>query len=155
MPIAIKVNMFVERLTIDIHPRWKNGHPPHSTTGVLSNNSIQGSQPGKACCTGMPGNISAIAIPSSGTVSARLIQNRRVMSRSSGFSCSTALTVRGSSAMPQIGHVPGPGRTICGCIGQVYSTRVEGTGVSGSSAIPHFGHGPGLFCRISGHIGHT
>ena len=34
--------------------------------------------------------------------------------------------VRGSSAMPQIGHEPGSERTISGCIGQVYSIRVAG-----------------------------
>ena len=32
--------------------------------------------------------------------------------------------MRGSSAMPQMGHVPGPGRTTSGCIGQVYSAAV-------------------------------
>ena len=40
--------------------------------------------------------------------------------------------------MPQIGQLPGPLRTISGCMGQVYST------VSGSSAMPHLGHAPGL-----------
>src|SRR5258708_29587468 len=96
-----------------------------------------------------------IAITMSGAVRARLIQKRRVMSRSSGFSSAAAVTVRGSSAMPQIGHEPGAGRTISGCMGQVYSVRVEATGVSDSSAIPHEGHGPGLFARTSGHMGQT
>ena len=103
----------------------------------------------------MPGSMSAIAITSSGAVSARLIQKRRVMSRSSGLSSSCAVTVRGSSAMPQIGQLPGPGRTISGCIGQVYSTRVAATGISGSSAIPHCGQAAGLGRRTSGHIGQT
>ncbi len=96
-----------------------------------------------------------IAIASSGAVRTTLTQKRRVMSRSSGFSSTAAVTVRGSSAIPQIGHDPGPGRTICGCIGQVYSVRADGSGVSGSSAIPHFGHGPGFDSRTSGHIGQT
>jgi len=41
------------------------------------------------------------------------------MSRSSGFASSVAVTTRGSSAMPQIGQLPGPSRMISGCIGQV------------------------------------
>ena len=96
-----------------------------------------------------------MAAASNGAVSATLIQKRRVISRSSGFSPSCAVTVRGSSAMPQIGQLPGPGRTISGCMGQVYSTRVATTGVSGSSAIPQRGQGPGLIARTSGHIGQT
>ena len=44
VPIAISVNMLVERFTIEVQPRWKNGHPPHSTTGVARTSSIQGSQ---------------------------------------------------------------------------------------------------------------
>jgi hypothetical protein len=56
---------------------------------------------------------------SMGAASAMLIQSRLVISASSGFACS-AVTSRGSSAMPQIGHEPGPSRTICGCIGHVY-----------------------------------
>ncbi len=156
VPSAMRVNMLVERLTTELQPRWKKGHPPQSTTGVASSNSIHGSQPpGSACCTGIPGNMSAIAIPSSGSVSARLIQNRRVISRSSGFSSASAVTVRRSSAMPQMGHDPGPVRTISGCIGQVYSTRFAVTGASGSSAIPHRGQAPELLSRTSGHIGHT
>src|ERR1035437_5649396 len=56
-----------------------------------------------------------------GSVSARLILNRLVMSCSS-LLFSSPVTSRGSSAMPQMGHDPGPERPICGCIGQVYST---------------------------------
>ena len=32
--MAISVNMLRLRLTIDAQPRWKNGQPPQSTTGV-------------------------------------------------------------------------------------------------------------------------
>jgi hypothetical protein len=64
----------------------------------------------------------------SGTLSAAPIQNRRVMSRSSGSGPSAPVAVRGSSAMPQIGHVPGPSRTICGCIGQVHVPSAAGGG---------------------------
>lgn len=97
----------------------------------------------------------AIAIAIKGAVSARLIQNRRLMSRSSGFSSEDAATVRGSSAMPQMGHEPGSGRTISGCMGQVYSARLEDAGTSGSSAIPQEGQAPGFFSRTSEHMGQT
>ena len=94
-----------------------------------------------------------IAIASSGAVRATLIQKRRVMSRNSGFSSPSAVTVRGSSAIPQIGHDPGPGRTIWGCMGHVYSVRAARLGISGSSAIPHFGHGPGFVRELQGTSG--
>ncbi len=42
-----------------------------------------------------------------GMVSATQTQNRRVISTSSGFFSSAALTVLGSNAMPQIGQCPG------------------------------------------------
>src|SRR5579863_2191178 len=99
--------------------------------------------------------MSAIATASNGTVSARLTQKRRVMARNSGFSSSIAVTVRGSSAMPQMGHDPGPGRTISGCMGHVYSVRVATDGASGSSDMPQLGHGPGLLAWTCGHIGQT
>src|SRR5437870_917807 len=71
---------------------------------------------------GWPGINSDIPRKKIGNVNATLIQKRRLMSRSSVFSSASTLTCRGSSAMPQIGHAPGPLRTICGCIGHVYST---------------------------------
>ena len=53
--------------------------------------------------------------------------------------------------MPQIGQLPGPSRTICGCIGQVYSVCFPSEiTVAGSSAMPHFGQFPGPSCLISG-----
>ena len=80
---------------------------------------------------------------SSGTASATLIQNLRVISTSSGFT-SSAVFSRGSSVIPQMGQLPGSWRLICGCIGQVKSVRVAGAViVAGSSAIPHFGQAPG------------
>jgi len=57
--------------------------------------------------------------------------------------------------MPQIGQAPGAERTISGCMGQVYSTRVCATGTSGSRAMPQEGQAPGLLSRTSGHIGQT
>ena len=77
-----------------------------------------------------------------GSVSTSDTQKRLVMSASSGFP-SSSVTVRGSSAMPQMGHAPGASRTISGCIGQVHSVFVTGATSIGSSAMPHFGQGPG------------
>ena len=34
--VPISVNMFGLRLTSEVQTRWKNGHPPQSTTGVAS-----------------------------------------------------------------------------------------------------------------------
>ena len=114
------MNMFNWRLTSEAQPRSKNGSPPQTTTGVASANSTQtkvgpDSQPGKT----RPGTISAIESNRSGKVSARLIQNRRVMSASSGSTSASAETVIGSKAIPQIGQDPGRSRLISGCIGQV------------------------------------
>ena len=93
---------------------------------------------------------------SSGTDRIALTHSRRRMSASSGFSSCSPGTPRGSSAMPQIGQLPGSSRTISGCIGQVYSTLpAANVGASASSAIPHDGHAPGLSWRTSGHIGQT
>ncbi len=78
-----------------------------------------------------------------GTARPTLIQNRLVISTSSGF-FSSAVISRGSSVMPHIGQFPGSGRTIWGCIGQVYSVRVTGAAtMAGSKAMPHFGQTPG------------
>ena len=87
----------------------------------------------------MRGIIRNMAKATSGMPITTLVQKRRVMSRSSGFSSVAAVTVFGSSAMPQMGHAPGPSRTISGCIGQVHCVFVGATGSSGSSAMPHFG----------------
>ena len=47
------------------------------------------------------------------------IQKRRVMSINSALGPVFSPTLSGSSAIPQIGHAPGPTCRICGCIGQV------------------------------------
>src|SRR5277367_4234101 len=129
VPMAISVNILVLRFTIDVQPRWKNGQPPHSTTGVANANSIHGSHVERNITLGfkrnhmnVPGQIMLpIAISRSGAVSATPTQKRRVISRSSGFSSSVVLTVCGSSAIPQIGQLPDSARRISGCIGQVNS----------------------------------
>src|SRR5258708_5472890 len=145
------------RLTSEVQKRWKKGRPPHSTTGVDSTNSSQGMLIGlllkrNAAMNACGHSMLPIAIASNGTVSATLTQNLRVMSRSSGFASAAVVTVRGSKAMPQIGHEPGSGRTISGCMGQVYSVRVAATGFSGSRAMPQDGHAARLASRTSGHI---
>ena len=146
--------MFRLRFTTEAQPRSNSGHPAQSTTGVASNSSIHGIQRPSARCTGIPRKNSDMPSRNSGTVNTRLHQNRRLMCSSSGFPSSSE-TVRGSSAMPQMGQKPGSLRTICGCIGQVHSSRVAGAGVASSSAIPHFGHGPGVSASTSGSMGHT
>jgi hypothetical protein len=89
---------------------------------------------------------------SSGSVSTSPIQNRRIIPTSSGSGPSTAPTVRGSSAIPQIGQDPGASRTISGCIGQVHSGRGPDA-TTGSSLMPHFEQLPGLRWRTSECIG--
>ena len=97
---------------------------------------------------------SPMAMITKGIVNTALIQKRRVMSLSSGFSSSSRVTVRGSKAMPHLGQLPGSSRTISGCMGQVYSVLVADAGIpSGSRAMPHFGQLPGPSRRISGCIG--
>ena len=94
-----------------------------------------------------------MASTSSGTVNSPASQKRRDMSRSSALSSSSPAPARGSSAIPQIGQVPGASRTISGCIGQVHSALAAGRGDTASSAIPHFGQEPGWSTRTSGCIG--
>ena len=61
-----------------------------------------------------------MARTSSGIDSTAPIFRRRVKSTSSGLGpASAAGTPLGSSAMPQIGQMPGPCCTIWGCMGQV------------------------------------
>src|SRR3979490_2283337 len=115
--------MFKLRVTRDRHPRTKNGQPPQSTTGVAKINSNQCQVLGGANTMSgdMEGTKSDMATSRIGIVSAVQIQNRLVMSTSSRFFSSSAVTVLGSRAIPQIGHEPGLSRTIWGCIGHVYS----------------------------------
>jgi hypothetical protein len=138
MPIAMSVNMFRLRLTSDAQPRWKNGQPPQRTTGVASASCAhRASGLESHSRTGPSGHISPMASNSTGTLRQRLTQNRRVMSSCSGLRSSPAVTMRGSSAMPQMGHAPGPGRTISGCMGQVYSAGPgpgAGAGTPGDGA---------------------
>ena len=122
----MSVNMFRCRLTSEAQPRTKNGQPPHSTTGLASTNWPHViAAGGITCISGCPGITSASITTRIGAVSTSDHVNRRVMSSSSGLR-SSSVTVRGSSAIPQMGHAPGASRTISGCIGQVQSVRVAG-----------------------------
>src|SRR3979490_2270711 len=152
-PRPINVNMFKLRVTRDRHPRTKNGQPPQSTTGVAKINSNHSQVLGEA--NRMNGDTEGAKsdMPTSriGIVSTVQIQNLLVMFTNSGFFSSSAVTVLGSRAMPQIGHEPGLSRTIWGCMGHVYSVLVAGAAATtGSSAMPHFGQSPGPCWRTSG-----
>src|SRR4051794_8186845 len=65
-------------------------------------------------------SIIAMASVTTGTVSAALTQNRRLMSASSGLLSAAAVGAIGSSAIPQMGQPPGCSRRTSGCIGQVH-----------------------------------
>src|ERR1035437_2504860 len=142
------------RCTTDCQPLTKNGNPHHRTTGVARANSIHAHTLAEnKCCIGMEGRNTETMSASIGTARATLIHSRLVISVSSGL-VSSAVTCRGSSAMPQMGQEPGASRTISGCIGQVYSVPfVSGLTVAGSSAMPHFGQLPGPGCLTSGCMG--
>src|SRR6266581_482867 len=116
VPRPIRVNIFGLRLTSEDQKRSKNGQPPQRTTGVARKNSI-------AFRTGgarrRPRDSPSMEKSRSGKDKAALTQNRRRMESYSGSASTSAKTSIGSSAMPQMGQVPGPICTICGCIGQV------------------------------------
>ena len=139
---------------MDCQPLTKKGSPHQRTTGVASANSIHAQALAEnRCCIGIEGRNAETISASIGAASATLIHNRLVMSANSGLA-SSAVTSRGSSAIPQIGQAPGASRTICGCIGHVYSVCLAGAEtVAGSSAMPHLGQLPGPACLISGCMG--
>ena len=115
---AIKENMLRLRFCTDCQPRTKNGQPAHSTTGDASTNWIQFDSIGSTK-PWPPTMCPPISSTTTGAASRAPIQNRRVMSASSGLGASSRLMTSGSSAMPQIGQVPGPSCRTSGCIGQV------------------------------------
>jgi len=112
--------MFRLRARTDRHALLKKGNPAHNTTGVARSSSTHlDAARGTARPTGSPGIIPPMAMTSTGAASARPIQKRRVMSRSSRSSSSPAASA-GSSAMPHAGQSPGPSCFTSGCIGHVY-----------------------------------
>jgi hypothetical protein len=111
------------RKTTDCQPRTKNGQPAHSTMGVLSSSSSQVRRAGDTDVNWCPSIASATTM----SVSGRLYQKRRWKSRYSAFSSSSSSSGKtGSSAMPHLGQVPGPGCRTSGCIGQTYSAPTTG-----------------------------
>ena len=148
--------MFGLRLTIDAHPRSKNGRPAQSTTGAAQASWIQFETVRLSGSAPAPATISVMAMPNTGSPIAAAMRNRRVMSASSGLGASSGVTARGSSAMPHAGHAPGASRRTSGHIGQTYSTAAGGgAAISDSSAMPQLGQGTGSVSRTSGHIGQT
>ena len=132
VPIAMRVNMFSLIVRTEAQPRTKNGDPAHRTTGVARASWIHVEADAEtASCNGSTRS-RPMPRTRTGRDRATPTQKRRVMSRSSGDGPASAVTVTGSSAMPQIGHDPGPGRRISGCIGHVYSTTSPLPGGVGS-----------------------
>jgi hypothetical protein len=116
-PMAISVNMLSWRVTSEVQPRWKNGHPPHSTIGAASASCTHGETAGSS--SRKPNRSAPIETISSGIARTVDTHRRRVKSISSGFGASSSEGASGSSAIPQIGQLPGPSRRICECIGHV------------------------------------
>src|SRR5690554_2376829 len=115
VPSPISVHMFGLRFTTDCQPRMKKGCPAQRTTGVDNTNSthvcvVMSNQPSWG-----PNMASTVTM----TVNGRVHQNLREKSLSSGFS-SSRLGIKGSSAMPHFGQLPGWSCRISGCMGQVY-----------------------------------
>jgi hypothetical protein len=109
VPSAIRVNMFRCPDRTDAAPRLKKGQPAQRTTGVDRANWIHMDH-----CSGtsLPrpshGMWPPISRMNTGRASTKPIQNRRDMSASSWFGAASGVTSTGSSAMPQIGQLPGP-----------------------------------------------
>src|ERR1700704_790545 len=130
--------MFRLRVTRDRHPRTKNGQPPQRTTGVakINSNHCQVLAEANRMSGDIEGIKSDMATSRIGIVSTVQIQNLLVMFTNSGFFSSSAVTVLGSRAMPQIGHEPGPCRRTSGSIRQVYSFEAcRGDAGGGAGAI--------------------
>ena len=120
VPSAINVNMLRLRRATEAAPRSRNGQPAQTTTGVARTSSSHWMvRADSTSASGRPGRTSDIPSARTTAVGAIDQRRRRVMSTSSGLGASSSATMRGSSAMPQIGQAPGPSRTTSGCIGQV------------------------------------
>src|SRR5712692_2454566 len=91
------------RDTSEFHPRTKNGHAAQSTTGIEKRNCTQPDTEALMKRCRFNPTCPDISRAKTGTVSTRPIQNRRVMSRTSGLGRSSALANTGSSAMPDFG----------------------------------------------------
>src|SRR5260370_14329194 len=109
----------------DLQPRSSKGHPHQRTAGVARASCTQFQYGAMALsqAASFPAIISAMETATSGSARATLIQKRRLMLRNSSFSSGpvSSVNVRGSSAIPQIGHAPSLSLTTSGSIGQIYS----------------------------------
>jgi hypothetical protein len=103
MPMS--VHMLGLRVRMEAIQRSKNGHAPHTTTGVArmscASACADSETLGNSRCPAIARIIVAID-------SGRVHQKRRRKSTSSGFSPSSTLGISGSSAMPHFGQTPGP-----------------------------------------------
>ncbi len=118
VPMATSVKLLRLRVLSEAQPRSKKGRPAHATTGVARKSCTQF----EVCGAMNPCRSTRwppISSANTGAVSARPNHRRRRMSASSGLAPLSAVTISGSSAMPQMGHEPGPSWRISGCMGQV------------------------------------
>src|SRR5579884_4260631 len=150
----MSVNILRLRVRSEFHPRSKNGAPPHRTTGAASASCSQ-AEAGDISnsCSQPDPSMPPMLMTSRGMVRPAPIQKRRRMLRNSLSSSAEAEaeTMRGSSAIPHLGQLPGLSETTSGCIGHVYSVLAAEVS-SSSKAIPHLGHEPGLLELTSGSI---
>ena len=107
VPMAIRVNMFRLRRKMEFQPRWKNGHPAHSTTGVASSNCTQLETCGDIRLSVWKKWL-LISRIKTGSANINPSQKRRFISSSSAEGSLSAVISSGSSAIPQIGQSPGP-----------------------------------------------
>src|SRR5690242_15797665 len=137
--------MFGLTFTADVQARWKNGQPHQKTTGIASAICTQFSARTHSCGGwSASGSQWLMASAMRGTPNSTPTQKRRVMSINSGFGPSSAVTVRGSSAMPHFGQLPGRSLTTSGSIGQKYSTAAPAgasTAGGGAGVLSRYGRG--------------
>ena len=125
--------MFGLRFTTDVQARSKKGRPAQTTTGVAQANCSQFETARLIGSPPAPASISVIARANTGKPIAAAIQNRRRMSISSRFGPSSAVTMSGWSAMPQLGQGTGSVSRTSGHIGQTY-TVPGGAGAASTAA---------------------
>src|ERR1700731_164173 len=115
-PNQIRGHIFGLRLRSEDQKRTKKCQPPQRTTGVARKNSIAFRTCGARC---KPSDSPTMESSRTGSDNAALTQKRKRIESYSGSASTSAKTSIGSSAMPQMGQLPGPIWMICGCIGQV------------------------------------
>src|SRR5713226_4226634 len=104
VPRPISVNIFGLRLTSDDQKRSKKGQPPQRTTGVARRNSTLFRTVGVKC---RPSDSPNMERSRTGRDNVALTQNRRRIESYSGSASTSARISTGSSAIPQMGQLPG------------------------------------------------